>query len=76
MMNAIGLKHFTGHILRHTFITNAYELGFPPYVVKYLAGHASIEQGDTYMALRRPGDFMETEITAYMRQLRDTVVIR
>ena len=76
MMNAIGLKHFTGHILRHTFITNAYELGFPPYVVKYLAGHAAIEPGDTYMALRRPCDFMETEITAYMRQLRDTVVIR
>lgn len=76
MMTAVGMEHFTGHILRHTFITNAYELGFPPYVVKYLAGHASIEQGDTYMALRRPADFIETEITAYMRALRELVVIR
>ncbi len=31
---------------------------------------------DIYMALRRPADFIETEITAYMRALRELVVIR
>lgn len=57
-----------------TFITNAYELEFPPYVVQRLVGHSKIEQAQTYLALRKSSEFIETEFVAYMRELKKTYV--
>ena len=74
IFRSMGLQ-FSGHILRHTFITNCYELGFPPYMVKRWVGHARVEQADVYLALRKPSEFVETEIVAYMRQLKALTVL-
>lgn len=69
----IGLD-FSGHILRHTFITNAYELEIPDYIVQRWVGHSKREQSDAYLALRKAKDFEVTEIVEYMLKLKDTVV--
>ena len=74
IFRSMGIS-FTGHITRHTFITNAYELGFPPYIVKRLVGHARIEHADVYLAMRKPKDFIETPIVGYMRELKRMVVL-
>lgn len=66
---------FTAHILRHTFITNAYEFGFPQYLVQRWVGHAGFEEDNTYLALRRASEFCETEVTKYMRLLRKQTVL-
>lgn len=70
----IGMP-FTAHILRHTFITNAYEFGFPQYLVQRWVGHAGFEEDNTYLALRRASDFCETEVTEYMRLLKKQTVL-
>lgn len=70
----LGLT-FTGHILRHTFITNAYELSFPPYVVQRWVGHSKIQHADFYLALRNAKDFKETEVVKYMKLLKQEFVI-
>ena len=74
IFRSMGLN-YSGHILRHTFITNCYELGFPPYMVKRWVGHARVEQADVYLALRKPSEFVETEIIAYMRLLKRLTVL-
>ena len=74
IFRGMGLN-YSGHILRHTFITNCYELGFPPYMVKRWVGHARVEQADVYLALRKPSEFVETEIVAYMRLLKRLTVL-
>lgn len=65
----------TGHILRHSFITNAYELEIPPYVVQRWAGHSKQEQADAYLDLRNSRDFIETPFVAYMRKLKARVTV-
>lgn len=67
--------NFTGHILRHTFITNAYELGFPPYLVQRWVGHSKMQHADVYLALRNAKDYIETDITKYMKDLKSEYVI-
>ena len=74
IFRGMGLN-YSGHILRHAFITNCYELGFPPYMVKRWVGHARVEQADVYLALRKPSEFVETEIVAYMRLLKRLTVL-
>lgn len=74
LFKKIGM-HFTGHIMRHTFITNAYELGFPPYLIQRWVGHSRLEQADVYLALRKPAEYIETEITFYMKLLKDKTVL-
>ena len=68
-----GIKG-SGHMLRHTFITNCYELNIPPYVIQRWAGHAQAKQSDVYLALRNTDDFIETEIVKYMLELKERVV--
>ena len=63
-------QKYSGHILRHTFITNAYELNFPPYIVKKIAGHSSIDQAITYLDIRKSSDFIETDVVKYMRKIK------
>lgn len=74
-LKEVGLS-FTGHITRHTFITNAFELGFPQYLVQEWAGHSEQLQTQNYLGLRRPTEFMETEIVNYMRELKKLTVIQ
>ena len=73
LFQRIGLD-FSGHILRHTFITNCYELEIPDYVVQRWVGHSKREQADAYLALRKAGEFEYTEIVEYMLRLKNTVV--
>lgn len=68
-IKAIGTD-YAGNILRHTFITNAYELEFPPYIVKCIAGHDKIDNAQPYLALRRAEDFIETLVVKYMRGIK------
>jgi integrase len=63
--------NFTAHILRHTFVTNAYEIGIPPHIIQRWAGHAKAEQADTYLDLRNSSDFIKTEIINYMFELKE-----
>ena len=63
------MKH-TGHSLRHTFITNAFEVGTPPHIVQRWAGHAKAEQADTYLDLREQKDFLQTWVVDYMVDLK------
>lgn len=65
---------FAGHILRHTFVTNAYELDFPQYLVQRWVGHAGFEEDNSYLALRRASEFCETEVTEYMYLLKKSTV--
>lgn len=65
----------SGHMLRHTFITNCYELGIPPYVIQRWAGHSEAKQADAYLALRSKDEFVKTEIVDYMLELKNTVVV-
>ena len=64
----------TAYIFRHTFVTNAYEIGVPPYVVQRWVGHSKQEQDDAYLALRDSREFIETPIVKYMRLLKNRVV--
>lgn len=64
----------TGHTLRHTFITNAFEIGVPPHIVQRWAGHAKAEQADTYLDLRKSKDFIKTDIVDYMLELKNKYV--
>lgn len=66
---------FTAHILRHTFITNAYEFNFPQYLVQRWVGHAGFDEDNTYLALRKASEFCETEVTEYMRLLKRQTVL-
>lgn len=66
---------FSGHILRHTFITNAYELQIPDYIVQRWVGHAKRAQADTYLALRSADDFIVTPIVEYMLRLKARFVV-
>ena len=68
-----GIKG-SGHMLRHTFITNCYELGIPAYVIQRWVGHSQAKQADVYLALRNADEFLETEIVSYMIKLKDRVV--
>ena len=43
--------------------------------MKRWVGHARVEQADVYLALRKPSEFVETEIVAYMRQLKAMTVL-
>ena len=74
VFRALGMP-FTGHILRHTFITNAYEFGFPQYLVQRWVGHASFDEDNVYLSLRTASNFCETEVTAYMRTLKKMTVL-
>ena len=65
---------FSGHIFRHTFITNAYELEIPDYVVQRWCGHSKRAQADVYLALRNAGEFEETELVRYMLRLKSRAV--
>lgn len=65
---------FTAHILRHTFITNAYEIDVPPHIVQRWAGHAKAEEADTYLDLRQSKDYIETDIIKYMLELKNKFV--
>lgn len=65
----------SGHMIRHTFITNCYELGIPPYVVQRWVGHAKLEQADTYLALRQAKDFIHTEFVEYILELKRRFVV-
>ena len=65
---------FSGHIFRHTFITNAYELEIPDYVVQRWCGHSKRAQADTYLALRHASDFIETDLVRYMLRLKNRAV--
>lgn len=62
-------------VQRIAFITNAYELGFPPYVIQRWVGHSRIDQANVYLALRKPAEFVDTEITTYMKLLKDKTVL-
>jgi len=66
---------FSGHILRHTFITNCYELEIPPYAVQVWSGHSKQEQAKTYLTLRRAEDFYKTEIVEYTLALKKRVSV-
>lgn len=68
--------NFTGHITRHTFITNAFELGFPQYLVQQWAGHTEQLQTQDYLGIRRKSDYIETEVTEYMKQLKQQTVLK
>lgn len=74
LLKELGMP-FTGHILRHTFITNAYELGFPQYLVQRWVGHAGFEEDNVYLSLRTASAFCETEITKYMYLLKKMTVL-
>lgn len=74
IFRALGMP-FTGHILRHTFITNAYEFGFPQYLVQRWVGHASFDEDNIYLSLRTASNYCETEVTAYMRLLKKMTVL-
>jgi len=74
IFRALGMP-FTGHILRHTFITNAYEFGFPQYLVQRWVGHASFDEDNIYLSLRTASTYCETEVTAYMRLLKKMTVL-
>lgn len=65
-----------GHFTRHTWLTNAYELGFPDWIVKRWAGHEKIAHADSYLALRDPKEFISTEITEYMLALKEKTVLK
>lgn len=73
LFKALKIKA-TGHSLRHTFITNAFEIGVPPHIVQRWAGHAKAEQADTYLDLRKSKDFIKTDIVNYMIELKDKFV--
>lgn len=64
----------SGHMLRHTFITNCYELHIPAYVIQRWVGHAQAKQADVYLALRNTDDFIKTEIVEYLLELKTRVV--
>jgi integrase len=74
VLKKLGLD-FTGHIMRHTFITNAFEFGFPPYLVQQWVGHADALQTQKYLGLRRASEYIETEITEYMKLLKTQTVL-
>ena len=74
LFSLAGIKG-SGHILRHTFITNCYELGIPPYVIQRWAGHSEVKQADAYLALRSADEFIKTEIVDYMLELKNRVVV-
>ena len=38
-----GIRHFSMHVLRHTFATRAIEAGVQPKVLQQLLGHSSIK---------------------------------
>jgi len=65
---------FTGHILRHTFITNAYEMGFPQFLVQRWVGHVGFDEDNVYLALRTASNFCATEVTEYMKMLKKQTV--
>ncbi len=65
---------FSGHIFRHTFITNCYELQVPDYIVQRWVGHSKRAQADTYLALRKADEFINTDLVSYMLLLRARVV--
>lgn len=71
--NKMGMP-YSGYILRHTFITNCYELGISPYIVKIWVGHSKIEQADVYLALRKQKDFIKTPAVKYMLKLKRRVM--
>lgn len=68
MLKKAGLKSYTFHALRHTFVTRALEAGVPIKVVSKILGHASVQiTMDTYMyvlpelqneAMNRIAEFM------------------
>lgn len=73
LFKALNIKA-TGHSLRHTFITNAFEIGVPPHIVQRWAGHAKAEQADAYLDLRKSKDFIKTDIVNYMIELKNKFV--
>ena len=65
---------YTLYILRHTFITNAYELGIPDYIVQRWVGHSKREMANTYLGLRNTDDYIDTDIMSYMKSLKSKIV--
>lgn len=73
VFNMLNIK-YPAYILRHTCITNLYEFGLPAFYIKKWSGHSTIKMAETYLALRQSSDYVDTEITEYVKKLKNRVV--
>lgn len=73
LFDMLNIK-YPAYILRHTCITNLYEFGLPAFYIKKWSGHATAKMAETYLAVRNSSDYVDTEITEYVKCIKNRVV--